>query len=131
MLLNYLKLSLRQLARNPFFAFVKVIGLAVGLSVFFILWQYTQSELHSDQQWKDSDRIHRFGLIGKWTDDKVNYNQEYYCSNIVSLSELIVPKYPEIIEMTRILNQNNFITGGDRSYVTDHGTDLFLSVQDG
>ena len=34
MLLNYLKLSLRLLARNPFFTFINVIGLSVGFAVF-------------------------------------------------------------------------------------------------
>jgi len=32
MLLNYLKLSLRVLARNPFFTFINVTGLAIGFT---------------------------------------------------------------------------------------------------
>ena len=57
MLINYIKLSIRLMARNPFFTFIKVSGLAIGLAMFFILWQYTQSELRSDQQWKDANKF--------------------------------------------------------------------------
>ena len=32
MLLNYLKLSIRLMARNPLFTFINVAGLAVGLA---------------------------------------------------------------------------------------------------
>ncbi len=35
MLLNYLKLSLRLMARNPFFTAINVIGLSARLAPFF------------------------------------------------------------------------------------------------
>ena len=132
MLVNYIKLSIRLMARNPFFTFIKVSGLAVGLAMFFILWQYTQSELRSDQQWKDADQIYRFGRIGKWTDDKTKWDESYFATNVPSLVDQIVPQYPEIIEVTRILSQQN-VRGMtmEKSCVTDHGPDIFFSVQNG
>ncbi len=69
MLLSYLKLSLRLLARNPFFTFINVAGLSVGFVVFFILWPFTQSELKSDQFIKDYERIARPYLDWRWTDN--------------------------------------------------------------
>jgi putative ABC transport system permease protein len=132
MLLNYLKLSIRLMARDPFFTFIKVSGLAVGLAVFFILWQYTQSELNSDHQWKDADRIYRFGNVVKWTDDKVKWDESYFATNIPSLIEQIAVQYPELTEVTRILPQQNFRGISEKSScVADHGTDLFLSAQNG
>lgn len=59
MLLNYFKLSLRLLARNPFFTAINVIGLAVGFAVFFVLWPYTQSELNSESFIEDRNQIFR------------------------------------------------------------------------
>ena len=41
MLLNYLKLAVRLLLRNPFFTFINIAGLSVGFAVFFILWPFT------------------------------------------------------------------------------------------
>jgi putative ABC transport system permease protein len=132
MLVNYIKLSIRLMARNPFFTFIKVSGLAVGLAMFFILWQYTQSELKSDQQWKDANQIYRFGAIGKWSDDKSKWQESYFATNIPSLVDQIVLQYPEMIEVTRILSQQN-VRGmtAESSCVTDHGPDIFFSVQNG
>jgi hypothetical protein len=41
MLINYIKLSLRLLIRNPFFTLINVIGLAVGFASFFALVQFS------------------------------------------------------------------------------------------
>ena len=69
MLLNYLKLSLRLMVRNPFFTFINVAGLSVGFAVFFILWPFTQAELKSDQYVKDYDRIFRPLYDWRWTEN--------------------------------------------------------------
>ncbi|HZY79181.1 MAG TPA: ABC transporter permease [Cyclobacteriaceae bacterium] len=69
MLVNYLKLSFRLLARNPFFSAINVFGLGVGFAVFFILWPFTQSELKSDQFVRDHDRISRILFDWNWSDD--------------------------------------------------------------
>jgi putative ABC transport system permease protein len=132
MLTNYIKLSIRLMARSPFFAFIKVSGLAVGLAMFFILWQYTQSELRSDQQWNDAARIYRLGIIGRWSDDKAKWDETYFATNAPSLVEHISQQYPQITEVTRILSQQN-VTGSteETSMVTDHGSELFFSVQNG
>ena len=60
MILNYLKLAIRLLLRNPFFTFINVLGLSVGFAAFYILWPYAQSELKSDQFHKDYENIARF-----------------------------------------------------------------------
>ena len=67
MLLNYLKLAVRLLIRNPFFTFVNIVGLAIGLTSFFALWQYSSTELKVDQYHKDSDRIVRICGSLRWT----------------------------------------------------------------
>lgn len=132
MFLNYFKLSLRLMGRSPLFTFIKVSGLAVGLAMFLFLWQYTQNELRSDQQWKDSDRIYRFAGLAKWTDDKTHWNENHFGTCIASLVDQITPQYPEIVEVARILSQRN-VAGMSlqSSHVVDHGPDLYLSTQSG
>ena len=65
MLLNYIKLSFRLMSRNPFFTFIKVSGLAVGLAMFFILWQYTQSEKGWAQYVSGCIEVKQ-GVVSKW-----------------------------------------------------------------
>ena len=68
MLLNYLKLSVRLLLRNPIFSLVNVIGLSIGFAAFFALWQYSTAELKTDQHHKDFERIVRIGFHQRWNE---------------------------------------------------------------
>ncbi|MEP6737265.1 MAG: hypothetical protein ABJA70_17200, partial [Chryseolinea sp.] len=69
MIINYLKLAIRLLIRNPFFTMINLVCLSVGFAMFFMLWQHAQTELHSDQFHKDFERIVRVGVTWNWTDD--------------------------------------------------------------
>ncbi|HEX6893135.1 MAG TPA: hypothetical protein VF141_20640, partial [Chryseolinea sp.] len=69
MLLNYLKLAVRILSRNPFLTFINIAGLSIGLATFMLLWPLAEFELHSDQFHQDADRIIRVGVDYQWTDD--------------------------------------------------------------
>ena len=69
MLLNYIKLAFRLLTRNPFFAGINVVGLAVGFTSFYVLWQYSTSELKSDQYHTDAD-ISFNGVVGDFSNVK-------------------------------------------------------------
>ena len=118
MLLNYLKLSLRLMARNPFFTFINIAGLSVGFSVFFVLWQYSQSELKSDRMWKDWDRIKRLAIHYKFQEREGN-NGGYHPFIFEALSQT----FPELSELVRICPQNSF-----RIFFTgDHDKEIFLS----
>jgi putative ABC transport system permease protein len=108
MLFNYLKLSFRLMARNPFLTLINVVGLSIGFTVFFILWQYSQTELKSDQFHKGWEKIVRFGSIRRWTDDKVNWQESYIGLNDPSYAEKISKVYPEVKDLTRIHFQKNF-----------------------
>ena len=59
MLVNYLKLAIRLLIRNPFFTFINVLSLSVGFASFILLWPYAQLELQSDRFHKNAERIGR------------------------------------------------------------------------
>lgn len=108
MLLNYTKLSLRLLARNPFFAVLNIAGLSVGFAVFFVLWQYSSSELESDRQWKDWERIARVGMLWEWSDHGVDWESERYGVIAGPLGPDLSDDFPEIHSYTRILFQPNF-----------------------
>ncbi len=127
MLLNYLKLSFRLIARNPFFTFVNVVGLSVGFAVFFVLWQFSQNELNSDRQWKDWDRIARLGFIWQWTDDNVNWSQSQFGDfNLPEIIKNLAADYGEVEAMTRIFRQENFAP----EHIPYHSKNLFITRLD-
>jgi len=76
MFLNYVKLAIRRLLRNPFLTFINVIGLSLGFTTFYALWQFAISELKADQYHKDFERIVRVGVNYKWTDDGGSPNKQ-------------------------------------------------------
>ncbi len=117
MLLNYLKLALRLLVRNPFFTFINVAGLAVGFASFMVLWNYSQHELKSDQFHKDYERIYRLYVLGKFADGDAiagAINPE--------IIRRAATDFKEIEEYTRIVKQDNFFEGS-----LPHRSQLFLS----
>ncbi len=132
MSLNYFKLAIRLLLRNPFFTAINVIGLSVGFSVFFILWQYSQHELKSDRQWKDWERIARLGLIWEWSDDDKQWDSEKYGVTGPPLPVQIVADFPELESFTRILHRPHFtreLTGLDKDIVVSYERPGYGEVQ--
>ena len=123
MFLNYLKLSFRLLARNPFFTFIDITGLAVGFAFFFILWQYTYSELRSDQFVKDHDRIYRFHFAFK------SGPSGFHDTGISEpeIARRIAEETPEIESYSRIF----LFASLTRDYAPAHEKKVFFTSIDG
>jgi len=109
--------------RNPFFTFINVAGLSVGFAVFFVLWQYGESELNSEKQWKNWERIVRCGFIWRWTDDGKIWSHSQFGEIWPEVAKQVSEDYPEIEEMTRVFRQENFTP----EHIPFHGKDIFLT----
>ena len=107
MLLNYLKLSIRLLLRNPFFALVNIIGLSIGFTAFFALWQYSTAELKTDQHHKDFERIVRIGFHQRWNEPGNVMNLTFGPSR-ASLPPQFKNDFPEVESYVRISEQGGF-----------------------
>lgn len=59
MILNYLKLTFRNIKRHKSFSFINLTGLAVGLVCSVLIFLWVQGELSFDRFHKKADRIHR------------------------------------------------------------------------
>ncbi len=56
---NYILTSLRNLRRNPVYSLITILGFAVGLAAFMIIFLYIKSEIGFDRNWPASGRIYR------------------------------------------------------------------------
>ncbi len=120
MLLNYLKLSLRLLVRNPFFTFINVLGLSVGFASFFMLWQHASSELKTDQFHKDHEKIGRIGMAFSFPEDSVTRGHVTFGSVRTYHAPMLSTDFPQIDAFTRIMHQPTFsngLVGHDREVV--------------
>lgn len=126
MLTNYLKLSVRLLVRNPYFTFINVFGLAIGFSVFFGLWEFTSSELRTDQFHPGYERIARVYVDWNWTDDGKNWGHMNIAKTPPSLAGDLSRDFPEVESTLRIHHPENFIEGD-----LGHGSQVLVSHYDG
>lgn len=122
--LHYFKLAIRLLIRNPFFTIINVVGLAVGFTVFFILWQHAQSELSADRHYRDGDRIARVSIDWKWTDDGESWGHLLIAPNSSGTIHKVTQDFATIESSLRILHQEQFSEA-----LTGHGPKVMLSYE--
>lgn len=125
MLLNYLKLSLRLMLRNPVGSVVNIAGLTIGFTTFLLLWPYADRELKSDQYHRDAEKIVRLGVDFKWTDDKKNWNGFLGAFNSWGVAHQISQTFPKVEALTRLVVQLNYTK--DRQQAD---RDLYISIID-
>jgi putative ABC transport system permease protein len=120
---NYLKVALRLLIRNPFFAWINILGLSVGFAVFIILWQYSVSELRSDSFHKDHERIYRLVTHSELhVSDQVHKFTMGF--DVPIHTAQMAESIPQIESFTRILNQDGF----NAAWIPDHDNKLFFAL---
>ena len=109
MLLNYIKLTVRLLIRNPFITLINVLGLSIGFASFYILWPYAQSELNSDRFHKDYEHIARLTWHHRWTDNKQDWQESYNAVNFCGVAKQIADEFNDVEELTRFVPQGGFL----------------------
>ncbi|MGI9532448.1 ABC transporter permease [Lutimonas sp.] len=62
MLKNYFKVALRNLNKNRVYAFINILGLALGLTVTILVFMFVKDETSYDKHWSGYDRIYRTGI---------------------------------------------------------------------
>ena len=126
MFLNYVKLAIRNLLRNPFLTFINVIGLSLGFATFYALWEFSVSELKADQYHKDFERIIRVGVNYKWTDDGgETWGHILMPTPLTPQFYKVQEDYPEVESSVSFLQQQGF-----SEQATGHGTQTLISVND-
>jgi len=65
MLLNYLKIFLRQFSRNRTFTAINLLGLATGLACFVLIRLYVINETSYDRHFSDADNMYRLAMKGE------------------------------------------------------------------
>ncbi|HUX95771.1 MAG TPA: ABC transporter permease [Bacteroidales bacterium] len=65
MLFNYLKIAIRNIGRQKFYAFINITGLTIGLITSFLIILYVVDEFSFDKFHKDASLIYRVNLMGR------------------------------------------------------------------
>ena len=102
---NYLRNAYRNLCRNKSFSFINIAGLAVGLAVFLLIFEYVAFEWSANRFQKNYDRLYRTALVNK------EKGAGYYLQP--GLSPMIKEKIPAVESTVRVADG---IGGGVISY---------------
>lgn len=113
MLKNCLVTAWQNLLRQKLFALINVLGLAIGLAVFILIFLYVKKEYSWDRHWENADRLH-------WLTFEYRINQTNAFRNPFSpapTAQMVQDNFPEAIERTaRLLQQGSTISVGEEAF---------------
>ncbi|MEX1238919.1 MAG: ABC transporter permease [Cyclobacteriaceae bacterium] len=101
MLRNYTKLTFRNLLRKKAFSFINIVGLAIGMTAFFLIIQYISFERSYDRFHANNDRIYRVCL-----DTQTPTRHVINAANHPGTAPALKAEYPEVEDYARMLPQS-------------------------
>lgn len=133
---NYLKVSWRNLKRQPFFTALNTFGLAIGMAGAILISLFIYDELSHDKMFADADRIYRVNI-----DNKIAGETNKYAAVSGPLAEVMERDYPHLESITRFkhtgsrlirqldADQNvkeDNVVGADPAFFDMFGLDLMM-----
>ncbi len=114
MLRNYLKISLRHIAKNRTYSLISILGLAVGIACSLFISMYVYNELSYDGFHLKKDRIYRVV-------EKIDHNGEINAAlTSIAVGPTLVEDYPEVENYVRFLSM-----GGGSAQTVKVGDKIF------
>lgn len=113
---NYLKIALRNLWRNKIYAFINILGLAIGMTCTILLYLYIQHETSYDDYHKDKAQLYRI-------ENKLNFGDKSYHLSVLPaiLAPTLEKEYPaiEVASRTRGLGKKVLKLDNRKFYQSD------------
>ena len=123
MLKNNFKIAFRSLRRHKGYSFLNIVGLAVGMAAFFLIYQYVRFEHSYDDAITKRDRIYRLVTDIRTRSGEIQHN--WIASSPMAIN--LKREYPEIEDVVRLTGQSTLLKRGDvffqenRTFYADSG----------
>jgi putative ABC transport system permease protein len=120
MLLNYLKITFRNLLRNRLFSTINILGLSISLASCLILFLYAQQELSYDQ--KSGDNVYRMiSQLSQKDGDLMRIG-----SSSIPIGPRVSADLPDIVSSARLtgaafFQSKDMIVYKDQSFFIENG----------
>ena len=99
MILNYLKLGIRNLINQKSYSVINIVGLSIGIAAFLLIFLHIQYELGYNKHIPESDRLYRCVEIQQ----APGVGEQHVAVTMGPLGEALVTDFPEIKKAVRIL----------------------------
>ncbi|MDN5205259.1 ABC transporter permease [Fulvivirgaceae bacterium BMA10] len=101
---NYIKVGIRNILKQKFYAAINILGLSIGIAAAMFIVFYVADELTYDQFHQKIDRMHRVGLHGKLGGQEV-----YVTSTCPPLAHTMMDEIPEVEATCRLWEWDNVV----------------------
>ncbi|MRG45455.1 FtsX-like permease family protein [Chitinophaga sp. SYP-B3965] len=108
---NYFKIACRNLWRHKGFTFLNILGLSVGLAVFFLIFLYVRFETSYDSFNTKADRIYRVV-----SDLESRSETLHWASTAAPVAIHIKTDFPEVASFTRLYKGGVLVRKGDTKF---------------
>ena len=98
MIKNYLKISIRNLLKHKGYAFINILGLAVGIAASVLIFQYITNEMSYDKFHEKGDRTYR--ITADWSNK--GDSRIHQLGTPFILAQTIREKYPQVETVTQL-----------------------------
>jgi len=103
---NYLRIAFRNIWKHKGISLLNITGLAVGITVFILIFLYVQFELSFDRYHTNADRIYRVS-------QEISYLNTYDARTSAPLADVMVQEFPEVEAATRLVKFNEVLVYSD------------------
>ncbi len=111
MLKNYLKIALRNVLKSKIYSLITIVGFAVGMATFILIFWWVQDELSYDNFHNNSDNLYR--VILEKQDSGEN---AMIALTPFPLAEALKAEVPEIFDCTRLMTVVGMVEYGEKKF---------------
>ncbi len=123
MWINYLKIAFRNLIKHKLYALINILGLAIGIASFILIWLYIIDELSYDRYHEHAKNTYR--LVNVYDFEGVGENS---ASSPFPVAWTLKSDYPDIIQnVTRVFNRQAPRTLIDNEFVSYNERHFFFA----
>lgn len=115
MLRNYIKTAFRSLLRHKGYSLLNILGLAVGMAAFILIFQYVRFENSYDAAVPKKDRIYRIVSDLKSTAETIH---QAWTSMPMAIN--LKREYPQIEDVVRLNERSLLFRRGEVKFMEDH-----------
>lgn len=109
---NYIRLALRNMAKNRLYATINITGLAIGLTVFLFGSMFAEYERDHDSMFENRARIFTAGSVfGPGADIGVLETDSIY----TAIAPLVINEIDDIEAIARTVDQEYLVTVGEKN----------------
>ncbi|MCF7826972.1 MAG: ABC transporter permease [Candidatus Marinimicrobia bacterium] len=99
MWLSYIRVALRSLIKQRLYAFINIVGLAIGVTTCILILMYVNYERSYDDFHPNANNIYRLNLEGKLGDNSFRMT-----NSTAQAGPTMLEEFPEVVNYTRIRN---------------------------